>query len=145
MDALVCAAEATLRRHAAPALRLSQLLGHVRADTGLRTLDADRLRSVLETRPDRFRILDPWRGPWRFVHRGSTAERGNDPWVVVVGDPGDEGGVQEGRPRPDRRLSTSVRWLALTLDATSGRTVCRWHGIAIASDAACTALRGRAA
>jgi hypothetical protein len=145
MDALVRSAENVLRRHAAPALRLSELLGHVRSETGLRTLDAGRLRGVLETRPDRFRLLDPWRGPWRFVRRGSTTGRGVDPWVVVVGDPGDEGGAREGRPRPDRRLSASVRWLALTLDATSGRTVSRWHGIAVASDAARTALARKAA
>jgi hypothetical protein len=129
MDALVRSAENVLRRHAAPALRLSELLGHVRADTGLRTLDQDRLRGVLETRPDRFRLLDPWRGPWRFVRRASATARGTDPWVVVVGDPGHEGGAQEGRPRPDRRLSASVRW----------------HGIAVASGAACTALGRKAA
>jgi len=145
MDALLRSAENVLRRHAAPALRLSELLGHVRSDTGLRTLDAGRLRGVLETRPDRFRLLDPWRGPWRFVREGSTTGRGSDPWVVVVGDPGHEGGTEEGRPRPDRRLSASVRWLAVSLDPTSGRTVSRWHSIAVASGAACTALARKAA
>ncbi len=145
MDALVHSAENVLRRHSAPALRLSELLGHVRADTGVRNLDAERLRGVLEARPDRFRLLDPWRGPWRFVRRGATATRGVDPWVVVVGDPGDAGGAEGGRPPADRRLTASVRWLGLSLDAASGRAVSRWHRMAVASDRARLALAKRAA
>lgn len=145
MDALVRSAESVLRSHAAPALRLGELLRHVRVDTGLRTLAPDRLRAALEARPDRFRVLDPWRGPWRFVRRASAGAPGGEPWVVVVGDPGDQGAARAATPTPDRRLRATVRWLGLSVDADSGRAISRWHGIAVAESSARDVLTRKAA
>jgi hypothetical protein len=145
MDALVRAAETVLRRQAAPALRLTELLEHVRAETGVRTLAADRLRAALERHPDRFRLLDPWRGPWRFVRDGPMPSHVGEPWVVVVGDPGDQGGAQDTRPGVERRLSASVRWLGTSVDAGSGRSLTRWHRMVVAEGAARDVLRGKAA
>jgi hypothetical protein len=135
MDALARSADTILRSQVAPALRLTELLERVRVDTGVRTLDADRLRAALELRPDRFRLLDPWRGPWRFVRSGPTRPHVGEPWVVVVGDPGDQGGAQDTRSNVERRLSASVRWLGASVDARSGRALTRWHRMVVAESA----------
>lgn len=145
MDALVNAAESVLRRHAAPALRLTELLQLVRAETGIGTLDALRLRSTLETHPDRFRLLDPWRGPWRFIRRVSDAHTPAEPWVVVVGDPGDQGAPEPASRDVEQRLRASVRWLGLTLDAGSSRAVARWHAMVLEESGARASLRRKAA
>lgn len=132
MDVLVTAAETVLRRHAAPALRLSELLDHVRADTGARGLEESRLRGALELHPDRFRLLDPWRGPWRFVRGQGRGGPHTEPWVVLVGDPGGQTGEDAIGSATERRLRDSVRWLALTLDTGSSRAVTRWHSLVMA-------------
>ncbi len=145
MDALVRSAETVLRSQAAPALRLTELLRFVRLDTGVRTLDAGRLRAALEARPDRVRLLDPWRGPWRFVHGGPEPVPSSEPWVVVVGDPGDQGAAQDTRASVERRLSASVRWLGMSVDAQSGRALTRWHRMVVAESAARDVLARKAA
>lgn len=133
MDALIRAAEAVLQRHAAPALRLNELLALVRAETGSPALPTARLRTALESTPDRFRLLDPWRGPWRFVRRGQTGDNDGEPWVVLVGDPGDHGAWEGSGHRSTRaRLRASVRWLGATMDADSSRSLTRWHAIVTA-------------
>lgn len=139
MDRLLQAAETVLRRHAAPALRLTELLRHVRRDLGALTPDAEALRRALQTRPDRFRVLDPWRGPWRHVARDPSCPLGGDPWVVVVGDPGDDGvGLpkhgRETTSRSERRLRASVRWLAAGIDGGTSGAVARFHVIAMAAE-----------
>lgn len=145
MDALAHSAETILRSQVAPALRLAELLEHVRADTGVRSLQADRLRTALELHPDRFRILDPWRGPWRFVRGGPMPSAVGGPWVVVVGDPGDQGAATDARSSVERRLSASVRWLGMRVDARSGRAVTRWHRMVVAEGAARDVLSRKAA
>jgi hypothetical protein len=139
LDTILLSAEAALRRNAAPALRLGELLLVVRADTRDVTLGEERLRSALESRPDRFRVLDPWRGPWRFVGPSHSGE----PWVVVVGDPGDRDARAANSPA--HTLRESVRWLGLTVDQGSHREVGRWHAIAVAEPGAREMVRRRAA
>jgi len=145
MEALARSAEAILRSQDAPALRLTELVERVRADTGVRTLDPDRLRAVLEVRPDRFRLLDPWRGPWRFVRDGGGPAHVGEPWVVVVGDPGVQGGALPERPDVARRLSASVRWLGARMDARSRPALARWHRMVVAERAARDVLGKKAA
>ena len=131
MEHLLSAAEQVLRHAGAPALRLSTLLDQVRSVSGDRRVDPSGFRTLLEGRPDRFRVLDPWRGPWRPV--ASEPEEGGhgaEPWVVAVRDGGD------GAERPSRssildKAGESVRWLALTLDAGSVHSVMRWNGLAL--------------
>lgn len=142
MEVILAAAEQTLRRAGVPALRLSALLDEVRTLTGMRSLDPERLRHLLEARPDRFRVLDPWRGPWRFVASAPGPAQG-ETWVVVVHDDGDAPGEGES-PGVARRLHASVRWLALHVDPASARTVMRWKGLLLEALDAHDAL-GRAA
>lgn len=139
MEHILSAAEQILRNSGAPALRLSALLDELLATTGTRALDGPRLRSLLEARPDRFRILDPWRGPWRFVGRGADAPPG-EPWVVVVRDLGDGAGTPGGHGVL-RMVRESVRWLGLNLDARSPRRVMRWEGLVLEGAAAERVLR----
>jgi hypothetical protein len=139
MEHVLSAAEQILRASGAPALRLTALLDELRATTGERSLQAPRLRSLLEGRPDRFRVLDPWRGPWRPVARLEAAARG-EPWVVAVRDGGDATGAYAS-PRLTRRLRECVRWLGLDLDIASVRRVVRWQALVLEGLAAERALR----
>jgi len=135
MDSCLVAAEAALRRSAAPALRLGDLLRHVRSDTRDPSLDRERLLRGLRTHPDLFRILDPWRGPWRFI-REPDAWGGDpqlDPWVLTVSDPA--GGDGAGRPAV-RRMRSCVRWLATGVDTRSPRALAHWSRLALAADEA---------
>lgn len=139
MEHVLSAAEQILRASGAPALQLHALLDELRATTGDRSLQAPRLRSLLEGRPDRFRVLDPWRGPWRAVARPEAPARG-EAWVVAVRDHGDASGAG-GPARLLRRLRECVRWLGLELDTTSVGRVVRWQTLVLEGLAADRALR----
>jgi hypothetical protein len=130
MESILEAAEAALRQDGAPALRLSELLGLVRARTRQLGLRADSLRRVLESDTKRFRVLDPWRGPWRHLEPRDIPTEVCDPWVLVVGDPGGDD-ARHGSGGPERRMGESVRWLGLGIDPLSLREVSRWHCMAL--------------
>lgn len=127
MEYVLSAAEQILQNAGVPALRISHLLREIQASTpGTGALDALRLRTLLEASPERFRVLDPWRGPWRLVARVGPEESGEqEPWVVAVRDHGD-GAARDGH-RIVRRLHDTVRWLALSLDPLSARSMVRWN------------------
>ena len=137
MDAILNAAEQILHRSGLPALRLARLFRELKAEVGAtaRTLDLQGLRSLLEARPDRFRVLDPWRGPWRFVRSAGTLEGADegDAWVVAVRDSGDTAATGGEPRRAVRQLRESVRWLALAVDPHSPRHVARWKRLMDAS------------
>jgi len=141
VNAIAQCAETALRQHPHPALRLSELVELV-AERLDRTLDGSRLRSILESHPDRFRILDPWRGPWRATLAGTSSPALGDVWVVAVVDPD--------RP-PEHpgslalKLRESVRWLGRGVDARSPQEVSRWYAIALAERALREAVSRRAA
>ena len=139
MEHVLSAAEQILRASGAPALQLTALLDELRATTGERSLQAPRLRALLEGRPDRFRVLDPWRGPWRPVAPSDSITRG-EPWVVAVRDQGAGTGAYAS-PRLIRRIRECVRWLGLDLDAASVRRVVRWQALLLEGLAAEQALR----
>lgn len=142
MDAIASCAERTLQRSAHPTLRLSELLEHV-SEALDRTLDLARLRAILEAHPERFRILEPWRGRWVAVD-GAAPPRslGGEAWVVAVGDP--DGPPDDGGPAATK-LRESVRWLARGVDPRSSSEVSRWYAIALAERAARRALARKAA
>jgi len=143
MNQVLRHAEAALRRHPAPALHLQELLGLVRASSDERTLDAPLLRTLLEAHPERFRLLDPWQGPWRLSGVGADpGERSGDPWVVMVTDPGDQ---DLAGPRPAARLRESVRWIARGVDPRARRDLIRWHTLVLAERGAREILARRAA
>jgi hypothetical protein len=142
MNPIVTCAESALRQHPHPALRLSELLQMV-AERVDRTLDEARLRCALESRPDCFRLLDPWQGPWRATLAGDCEEAArHDVWVVAVVDP---------TQPPDHpgaaalKLRESVRWLGRGVDPRSPREVSRWYAIALAERAIREAVAKRAA
>lgn len=132
MEPILAAAERILHQSGAPALRLTRLLGELHAASRAGSLDAPGLLALLRRHPDRFRVLDPWRGPWRSL--GGDRDAGDDaaePWVVAVRDDG--AGSAAGLDRVSRRLRESVRWLALCLDPQSARSVVRWRGLVVES------------
>ena len=143
MDAMLRAAEAALRRSPSPALALSQLVEEISAATGHRAPAPAELLEALRRHPERFKILDPGRGPWRFLARGSTSTP-DEPWVVSLGDPEDpsEGYAAD---RLERRLRESIRRVAVELDADSPREVFRWRAMALAGASLARVLRGKAA
>lgn len=142
MDPIARCAEHTLRHSEHPALTLSELLESV-SEAVDRTLDAGRLRAILETHPERFRILEPWRGPWRSTTGTLTAREGTgEAWVVAVNDPASP---SDGAGPAVVNLRESVRWLARGVDARSPAEVSRWYAIAMSERAARTALARRAA
>lgn len=130
MESILGAAEAALRQDGSPALRLSELLRLVRTRTRRLGLRADDLRRVLESDTQRFRVLDPWRGPWRHLEAKDTPQEVCDPWVLVVGDPGGDD-ARLGSFGPRRRMGESVRWLGLGVDPRSLRELSRWHCVAL--------------
>jgi hypothetical protein len=139
MDTLVHAAEAILRRATAPALRLTDLLRELRAEARDLSLDSERLLIALRARPDLFRILDPWRGPWRFIREPAAGLSGPglDPWIVVVSDPAEQEGAGGAAAR---RLVACVRWLARGVDGRSPRALARWSALVLAAEEARGAL-----
>ena len=123
--------ETALKQHPDPALRLRDLVDLL-ADRFDHTLDAPRLRGILERYPERFRLLDPWRGRW-----GSGADassRAPDPsvdvWVIGVGDGGPLPGASAAV-----KLRESVRWLARGVDPRSPTDIGRWYAITLAERA----------
>jgi hypothetical protein len=141
MNPIATCAESALREHAHPALRMRELVDLVarRVD---RSLDATRLRTVLESYPDRFRILDPWRGPWRSV-LAADPECGLacDVWVMAVAPLDHPPG---GTPMAVK-LRETVRWVGRGVDPRSPRQVSRWYAIALAERALREAVAKRAA
>jgi len=141
MHPIAAAAEAALRQHVHPALRLHELLELV-AECVDRTLDVPRLRAILEAYPDRFRVLDPWCGRWRgpFTAEVGETSRGIEVWVI---------GVTESAPPPGAptalKLRESVRWLARGVDPRSSSEVGRWYAIALSERAVRSAITRRAA
>jgi hypothetical protein len=141
MNPIALCAEATLLQHPHPALRLSELLELV-AERVDRTLDEGRLRSVLERHPDRFRVLDPWRGAWRSALAHDVSEGRRDVWVLAVAEPGHP---PDGSGPVALKLRESVRWLGRGIDPRSPLEVGRWHALVIADRALREAMSKRAA
>ena len=133
MDDVLRAAEAALRRSPSPALALSDLVEEIRADLGHRAPEPIELLDALRRHPGRFKILDPGKGPWRFLAQGSHSAV-DEPWIVSLGDP-DSPTDTCLADQLERRLRESVRSVAVALDADSPREVLRWRALAMASAA----------
>ena len=141
MNEIIQSAERMLREHPHPALRLSELHELV-AERFDRNMEPGRLRWLLEQHPELFRVLDPWRGPWRATAGRGSDGPGLDPWVVVVTDP--DGSDPPAGPAAIR-LRESVRWLSRDVDVRSPREVSRWYAIVLAERAARRVIERRAA
>ena len=123
MQTLADRAAETLARHPAPALPLDELVHQVR-DGGAVVIGPEVLLRALEARPDLFRVLDPWRGPWRLASmRGRLPTLGHWPqWIVGLGPQPPAGG-------PAARLKASLAWLGRTVDDRSVLDLVRWLGM----------------
>jgi len=142
MHPIAHCAERALHQHPHPALRLSELVALIseRVD---RSLDEVRLRAILEVHPDRFRILDPWRGPWKVGLEGPPeAWERRDAWIVALTDPADP--PDHGAPAT-LRLRESVRWLGKGVDPRSPSEVGRWYALALSERSLRAAVSKRAA
>jgi hypothetical protein len=142
MNAIASQAEHTLRNSPHPALTLSELLESV-SEIVDRTLSAARLRAILEGHPDRFRILEPWRGPWRSPPGTSLDGKGRpEPWVVAVAEPDHP---PDGASPAAINLRESIRWLARGVDPRSPSDVSRWYALALSERSVRQALARRPA
>jgi hypothetical protein len=142
MDPVASCAERTLLQSEHPALMLSELLGSV-SEIVDRTLDVARLRAILEAHPEHFRILEPWRGPWRSTPGTLLAKEGpEEAWVVAVSQPDRP---PDGAGPAAIKLRESVRWLARGVDARSSVEVSRWYALAMSERHVRSALARRAA
>jgi hypothetical protein len=121
MNPVVTCAEASLRQHPDPAVRLIELLRSVAPLTD-RSLTAARFRSILEDHPDRFRILDSWDSRWLESESLVPAERA---WVVCL-SPGTD--PPAGPPHADL-LRESFRSISRDMDSRSGLALIRWNAI----------------
>lgn len=149
MNPIATYAATVLEHHPSPALRLTELREPV-ADRVDRNLTIARLRAALAEHPDRFKLLDPWQGPWRSGAAGAGAPddpaRMRDPegdvWVVLLSEP-HAGAVA--LPSTALTLRESVRWLARSVDPRSSVDVSRWYAIALTERASRRAVARRAA
>ena len=159
MNPIATCAASFLEGHPHPALRLAELLPPV-ADQADRSLTLDRLRQSLSEHPESFRLLDPWKGPWRFAESvpsevatlragandnlggGTHAGRTGDVWVVLLTDTSRAPAPASG---PHLTLRESVRWLARCIDTRSPLSVSRWYAIALAERESRRALARRSA
>lgn len=137
MESLLRSARRILDRHPAPALPFGELHRLVSEERAGPSPDPDLLLDRMRARPRRFRILDPWRGPWRPVARSTRRGRARQyrrrlrragaPLEVWVVAPPDADGTRARAPGTELgRLRESLRWLAWTVDEDSPRALVRW-------------------
>lgn len=134
-------AERILLEHPHPALRLTEL-HELLAERFDRSLEQSRLRGMLEAHPKVFRVLDPWRGPWRSPAQPRAALYAADPWVIIVTHPD---GADHSQGPTALKLRESVRWLAHDIDARSAYEVNRWYAIVLAERRARSVIQRKAA
>lgn len=123
MQTLADRAAQSLAHHPAPAVPLDELVHQVKL--GGAVVGPDVLLRALEARPDQFRVLDPWRGPWR-----TAAPRPGHPtrsgvgvrWVIGLGR------VPMGVDTAGR-LKASLAHLGRTVDERSVTDMVRWLGM----------------
>lgn len=141
MDDIADRAARVIARHPAPVLPFSEV-GRLVRGSGVAVTDDILLRSLARD-PARFRIVDPWKGPWRGLAPGrgdrtagtfdpsaAAAALGGDPSVApgpwVVPEPGPAPWSPRGNHVALRRLREGIVHLGWALDLRSPRDVARW-------------------
>ena len=128
METLVERAAQSLSHHPSPALPLDELSEHVRH--GGHVVGPGVLLRALEARPDLFRVLYPWRGPWRAAAPRPGRTCAAQPPDHALDPPGERWVVPLGRATCDRdaraRLKASLVHLGRTLDERSPIEMARW-------------------
>lgn len=100
METLVERAAQSLSHHPSPALPLDELSEHVRH--GGHVVGPGVLLRALEARPDLFRVLDPWRGPWRAAAPRPGRTCAAQPPDHALDPPGERWVIPLGRATCDR-------------------------------------------
>ena len=109
-----------LGREIAAALPLGVLMRRV-GDSTSRALGSPRIFTrELETRPEEFRFLDPWTGPWKEDPRRAPADRTR--WIQLRArvDRGPAG------CRSETVLAETLRVVGVTVEAESFTALARW-------------------
>lgn len=138
MEDLATRAAQVADRHPSSALPLPELCRLVRG-SGVAVRE-DVLLAALERRPDRFRVIDPWLGPWSTLSAASRDRRGpriraasgghtvaGAPWVVHLSR------TRSWSPSPHgallARLRESLIQLGWRVDESSAADLARWLGL----------------
>lgn len=110
-----------LRRQPVPALPIDELCDLVRREAPGRVFTPEVVALQLRVRPDLFRVVDPWKGPWSPVN-GSGGPPIGPSWVIPV-----ERHEPPGEPRgPGRIVWDSLACLGEALDEESPTALARW-------------------
>jgi hypothetical protein len=124
-----------LTRHPAPALDLGEVVRLIEREDPLLARDEESVFRLIRSRPDLFRVLDPWRGAWRTLAEGMVVARGSAettagwgqqkrPWIVALPPSTEQVGTDQ-HPLVGR-LRESLVWLARALDHDSVAALSRW-------------------
>jgi len=140
MEAIISHAEEVLRHHPAPAMALTELQRRLRERRPAYAPSCASLRVLMEERPDRFRVVDPWRRPWLHTP-GEHSEEARDVLVMAI----TRASSNDGRLAPDERLRESVRWISRGVDMRSPTSVARLYALLLAEGGTRPHLRQRAA
>lgn len=147
MDALADRAARAAHRHPAAALPVPELARLVQ-ESGARVSDEVLLRALLAD-PARFRIVDPWRGPWSRLRRGDVRGRRRGRPHDLVDGPRvvPESGGSSWTPGPAapalaRMRQTLIR-LGWTVDDASPTDLARWHRLVLEGYRVRNRLTGR--
>lgn len=147
MDATCELAARVLTRAPSRSMPVSRLRLLMEAESGT-PHDYEHVLRCLSARPARFRMLDPWRGPWRtceprpprFAPTDSDALISNGPWVLLL-DPPQEVGLDP----PVRRLQESLAAAGRGVDTDSATAMARWVRITLEGERAVSMLHHRKA
>ena len=111
-----------MNRSPTPAIPLPRLVDAITEETAGLVADAERILREIRMRPDLFRVLDPFIGPWRRVTAkpGETPPWSPDTWVLGLTPC-----TRESSP-VWARTAESLRYLGRRVDENSATAVAHW-------------------
>lgn len=137
MQSTVDLAVHILARTPARTLPISHLSDLIQQETGGAGVERELVVQAVRARPNLFRMLDPWRGPWRVSGRmGPNASAftssqlggvADEPWVLLLEPPTDsaldpplrmlqESTLAAGRRVDEHSVTALARWLRMSLE-----------------------------
>ena len=111
-----------MNRYSTPALPLPRLVDAIAEETAGLMADPERILAEIRSRPDLFRVLDPFIGPWRraTAEPSETPPWSPDTWVLGLSP-----GTRESSP-VWARTAESLRYLGRRVDEDSATAVAHW-------------------
>lgn len=136
MQSILTSTHRFLSRNSAPALPLTELHRALRRERTGPVPSPPRLLDRLRARPDLFRIVEPWRGPWAPLHvpgspyprRLAEADLELEPWVAPKR--GSPEAFPDSPKHPTGRIDASLGHLGRFLGRRPPRARLRWLGMA---------------